>query len=249
LEKIITPGLVSSEYAYYEFVRDQAGSADWLDIGCGHSSFGKWMTREQDAIVASCRKAVGIDLELEALRSHAGFTNKCVGDGCRLPFGSEVFDLVTANMVMEHITNPEALFREILRVLRVGGRLIFRTPNRFGYPTLVARCLPECLKASLARLLDGRLASDVFRTHYNVNSPGQVRHWAAATGLDVEKIEATCTSGAFAVIPPLALFELAFIRFLQTKAGERHRPTLIVSLRKPAREVERPATAVAHAAG
>jgi arsenite methyltransferase len=51
------------------------------------------------------------------------------------PFADESFDVVTLRSVLIYVADKAAAFREIWRVLRVGGRLsLFEPINRFGKP-------------------------------------------------------------------------------------------------------------------
>ena len=47
-----------------------------------------------------------------------------------LDFPDEFFDFVTMLAVIEHVTNPEVLIREIHRVLKPGSKLILTTPKK-----------------------------------------------------------------------------------------------------------------------
>ena len=47
-----------------------------------------------------------------------------------LPFDDESFDTVVSFQVIEHIKHDKELVREVLRVLRRGGRFVVTTPNR-----------------------------------------------------------------------------------------------------------------------
>jgi len=58
-------------------------------------------------------------------QSHDGTTCQ---DVQRLTYASETFDLCTSTEVFEHVEDDMAGFREILRVLRPGGTLVFTVP-------------------------------------------------------------------------------------------------------------------------
>ena len=59
---------------------------------------------------------------------------QCVcADAERLPFGNHSFDLVFSNLMLQWCTDLDAVFRELRRVLRPGGLLLF---SSFGPDTL-----------------------------------------------------------------------------------------------------------------
>ena len=80
-----------------------------LDIGCGDGYF---IRRSQ------CTERYGLD--------------KRMGDEVTdsLDFPDNHFDYVTMLAVIEHIADPMALLKEIHRVLKPGGRLVFTTPKK-----------------------------------------------------------------------------------------------------------------------
>ncbi len=53
--------------------------------------------------------------------------------GEHLPFPDNSFDLILSHEVIEHVQNDTAAIREMVRVLRPGGRATIFVPNR-GYP-------------------------------------------------------------------------------------------------------------------
>lgn len=55
-----------------------------------------------------------------------------VADAERIPYDDDTFDLVVGHAVLHHIPDVELALREVLRVLRPGGRLLFA-----GEPTTV----------------------------------------------------------------------------------------------------------------
>ncbi len=123
---------------------DWSGHPDWLDVGCGWHFDWPWEPgREQEMI--SRANVVGIDPDREAINRHRSITKRTVGCIERLPFDGASFDLVTANVVMEHVKYPALALSEIYSVLRPGGIFVFRTPS--------ARCPQDSATAqSMARL-------------------------------------------------------------------------------------------------
>jgi ubiquinone/menaquinone biosynthesis C-methylase UbiE len=47
----------------------------------------------------------------------------------KLPYEDQTFDIIYSIEVIEHLTNPVEFLKEIFRILKPGGRLIFSTPN------------------------------------------------------------------------------------------------------------------------
>jgi SAM-dependent methyltransferase len=211
-----------------------AGGA-WLDLGCGHRLLPPWHAARESGFIGRARLVVGLDYDWDSLRRHATIGPRARGDIGALPFRDASFDLVTANMVVEHLARPEVQFAEVARVLRPGGIFLFHTPNARNYQVRIAGLVPEALKSALAGLVEGRRAEDVFPTYYRANSDAQVRTLAGAAGLEVARLDHITTYPALGVVPPLALLEILWIRRLEdeSRAGLRH--NLICGLRKPAR--------------
>ncbi|OZM74181.1 SAM-dependent methyltransferase [Amycolatopsis antarctica] len=56
-----------------------------------------------------------------------------VADAERVPYPDDTFDLVVGHAVLHHIPDVRAAFREVLRVLKPGGRFVFAgEPTRIG---------------------------------------------------------------------------------------------------------------------
>ncbi|MCP5110091.1 MAG: class I SAM-dependent methyltransferase, partial [bacterium] len=144
---LIVPGLHHTQERYFETVMEMfPEDAAWLEIGCGHQVFGGWM-REQERLAADRSQTfVGVDLDRGALPHHLTLDLKAVARGENLPFFSGLFDLVTANMVVEHIEDPGAVFREVHRVLRPGGLFLIHTTNHQSWKIRFASALPSWLK-------------------------------------------------------------------------------------------------------
>jgi 2-polyprenyl-3-methyl-5-hydroxy-6-metoxy-1,4-benzoquinol methylase len=233
LKRRITPGLKHSQDTYAAVLRRHVDRrVAWLDVGCGHQVLPDWHAEDEKALVDACKMVVGVDADLRSLVRHRTVRLRVKADISCLPFKNECFDLVTANMVIEHLREPGPQSREISRVLKPGGHCILVTPNAYGYPTILARCVPDMLRRRLVRVLDTRKATDVFRSYYRANTEQRIRAVAEASSLDVVQIAMVTTDAVLAVIPPLAGLELLWIRLLMTKPFRRLRPDLVATLRK-----------------
>ncbi|MFN5865411.1 MAG: class I SAM-dependent methyltransferase [Candidatus Kapaibacterium sp.] len=101
-------------------------TASVLDVGCGRA----WVARAlsvQSSLV--CSLDVSITNPRKALQAIPN-NNHCavVADAFALPFADGTFDCVVSSEVIEHVPDPTAFLKELLRVLKPGGRCIISTP-------------------------------------------------------------------------------------------------------------------------
>jgi SAM-dependent methyltransferase len=179
--------------------------------------------------------AVGVDADFAAIRRHRSFVHRCVADISALPFAGGRFDLVTANMVVEHLDDPIAQFTDVARVLAPNGLFLFHTPNAQSYITMLARPFPDAVKRVAARFLEGRDAVDVYPTYYRANRATDIQRIARTSGFEIEQIEYVNSSPTFNMFPPLLLPELLILRQLQRRQGlTKYRAALIGVLRRTA---------------
>jgi SAM-dependent methyltransferase len=90
-----------------------------LDLGCGVG------LTPSKLVLPSEWSIVGVDINAGLVRQAArSFPHRLfvVGNGCRLPFASGIFDRVIANVALPYMNIPKAL-SEIRRVLKPDGRL------------------------------------------------------------------------------------------------------------------------------
>lgn len=234
LERRIVPGLRSSQYAYYETIRSRLnGQRTWLDLGCGHHMFASWMEEEQADLMARAGMIVGIDYDQPSLKKNASIRHLAVADVRHAPLRSGMFELITANMVVEHLDDPPTALAEIRRMLKPGGLFVFHTPNYRNYMVFISSLMPDFLKKVLVRILEDREAADVFPTHYRLNTPAAIRKTAEHSGFKLLELRLENTSAEIGSLGPLAVFELLIIRLLSYEPFKNFRPDIVAVLQNP----------------
>lgn len=74
------------------------------------------------------------DIELERVQeAREGTPHALVAAAEYLPYRSNYFDTILSSDVLEHVSDDRAASHEMIRVLKLGGRLIVFVPNRW-YP-------------------------------------------------------------------------------------------------------------------
>lgn len=111
------------------YVRRYGPGCHLLDIGCDTRAA---LLRAVEPYIA---RGVRIDFKAPALKSERLETVSMVLD-TSLPFESESCDVVTMLAVLDHLEKPDAVLREIVRVLRPGGGLILTVPSWHAKPVL-----------------------------------------------------------------------------------------------------------------
>ena len=238
-EALIAPGLRNAQFAYRDVLKSMLMSETrWLDIGCGRRLFPEWMPgadAEEILLRTRVEAIFGLDPDLASLRDNHFVKYRVVGDAGSLPFANSSFDLLTANMVVEHIAEPHALLSEIHRVLKPNGMFLFHTPNANSYATLMARVVPESVKVNLIAFFEGRKEEDVFRTFYRVNTPARVEELSRTAGFQVLELRRVESTAQAVMLGPLVIPELLWIRLLRLASLRNLRSNLIVVLQKPAK--------------
>ena len=93
-----------------------------------------------------------------------------------LPFSDGSFDVVFHYYVAEHFAAPMACHREIARVLKPAGLLLFQTSSRYWYPMLAAQVTPQSFHEFYVRRFgSGRIEKEVFPTYYRFNDESTIR--------------------------------------------------------------------------
>ena len=150
-----------------------------LDIGGGRGGL-------IEIIHDQVATAAALDPDLPSLIDHRAPTvNRICGVADTLPFADNSFDLITASWLLEHLDQPEAVFKEIHRVLDHNGKFIFLTPN-FNHPLLITNYLLRPLQHTLIPLLYSRAEADTFPVRYKVNTPSRLHRVCERVGFTLE---------------------------------------------------------------
>ena len=101
-----------------------------LDFGTGLGLYLEQMQEHAPLV----EFAAGTEYEFDRAReAHDAEAGQIVNAGEALPFPDNTFDIALSHEVLEHVGDDRLAMREIVRVLRPGGRAIIFVPNR-GWP-------------------------------------------------------------------------------------------------------------------
>jgi len=176
------PNWEESTNIYHNQIRQYVTSkTKLLDIGCGHSNLLK-------DIYKRTPHTYGIDPD-----KHALTRNKLIKDVRqeyveKMSFTDNFFDIVVCAWVLEHLPDPKKVFKEIHRVLKPGGRVIFITPNSLNYNVWIIRLIPESLHDFFTRKLYGRQENDTFSKKYKFNNPKKIEESMKGWGYTKEDL-------------------------------------------------------------
>jgi ubiquinone/menaquinone biosynthesis C-methylase UbiE len=186
-----------------------------LDAGCGSEME---FTREFHGNACT---AVGYDIECPKL-SHPG-PSAVQGNLNDLPFKDHTFDVIISKSVLEHLSDPEAVFREFARVLKRDGAVILLTPNKYDYISLIAHATPFSFhRWILGRLLD-RTEEDTFPTFYRANTQKRLVSLFQRSGLTPLKVSLFNQYPSYLMFSPL-LFRAGIVYERITSASKRLAP-------------------------
>lgn len=151
-----------------------------LDAGCGRS------VPVLQNLLGKVKMLIGIDLEVPDGRLPKA-VHYIRGDVQRYPLRDASVDVVISRAVLEHVCEPDLMFKETYRVLKPEGRFIFLVPNRYDYVSILSRFLPSSLQKALVSKLEGRQPEDVFPAYYRANSYLSIARLCKKHGLTLEK--------------------------------------------------------------
>jgi len=187
-------------------------------------------------------RATGVDLSAASIQrarqrcEAAGFNPDLrIADAEQLPFPDNYFDLVYSYGVMHHSPNTQQCVREVLRVLRPGGRakiMVYQHPSLTGAMLWLRYGLPG--RKALRECVFEHLESPGTKTY----TPDEARQLMA--GFDELELRVEFSPGDLLRHQPSARFQSTpyrllwklFPRFLVRRFGRRYGLFLLISATK-----------------
>lgn len=154
-----------------------------LDAGCGNGNIVIDELREKIGF------AVGIDADKSATLKNTCLDKIIIAPLDKIPLPSNSFDAVVSLWVLEHLEDPEKVFKEIKRVLKPGGIFAFATPNKKNFLIAAKNFispLNESIVDTLIHALYGRAHEDIFKTYYKANTIKDIAHLSQKIGFKTE---------------------------------------------------------------
>lgn len=152
-----------------EFARllDSYATGDVLVLGCGTGTRARQIASQEGS-----RRVIGIELSqsrLETAVQDTESTSFIRADAEELSFRSDSFDTVVAHSILHHLPNWQADgMREIMRVLRDNGVLLFYEPGRYNPPAALRRTLlPSAIHTPDEQPFDPLELYDVLTAHFS----------------------------------------------------------------------------------
>ncbi len=171
-------------YRYYDTVVENFVNQEStiLDIGCGRTApnLKKYLGR--------AKRLIGIEVIpfTETIDGIELYTHDIIDMSS---VESDSVDVVFCRSVMEHITDADGAYKEVLRILKPGGRFVFLTANFYDYASIIAHIIPNRFHASIVKATEGREEEDTFPTAYACNTKRKVLSLCEEHGFDVAEFK------------------------------------------------------------
>lgn len=174
---------------------------DILDFGCGE--------KPHQSLFRNYNSYVGVDIENWGNLSSRSKVD-IFFDGKILPFEDQAFDSVLAFEVFEHVLDVEASLKEIFRVLKPGGQILFSTPFTYGehgqpfdYWRFTEFGLSVLLEKNGFLLISCHKSTNIFQTTLQMMILSMQPNWLNKLGLIGKLIR-------FAIRTPINVASIAF---------------------------------------
>lgn len=105
------------------------------DIGAGSGFITEELIRHGVSVIAVDQSAEMLN-QMKIRFRDSGSIEYRVGDSSALPIGDQSVDYVFANMYLHHVEYPAAAIKEMVRILKPGGKLVITDADEHPYEFL-----------------------------------------------------------------------------------------------------------------
>jgi 2-polyprenyl-3-methyl-5-hydroxy-6-metoxy-1,4-benzoquinol methylase len=99
-----------------------------IEIGCGRGGFAKYLVEQGADLVAADFSEKAVEISRRRLAG-SPTCEVLMADIQDIPFPPETFDVVISLETLEHVPDPDRALTELVRVAKVGGRVVVTAPN------------------------------------------------------------------------------------------------------------------------
>jgi SAM-dependent methyltransferase len=164
--------------AFYQRINALVSSSSVLiDFGAGRgaSDYVSYRRRLSN-FKGRVSRVVGLDVDPAVMANPSLDEAFLLGPDGRAPLPAGTADIIFSDFVFEHFRDPIQSAAEIDRLLKPGGWICARTPNRFGYIAVANRLIPDQMSNLVLKILQPwRKPEQVFPAFYRLNTPGTLR--------------------------------------------------------------------------
>jgi SAM-dependent methyltransferase len=118
-------------------------------------------------------KVIGLDVDSAVLANPSVDITFLIDAEGRTPLSAGAADIILSDNTFEHFADPARSASEIDRVLKPGGWICARTPNRLGYIAIANRLFSDRIAGAVLKIAQPeRKEKDVFPAFYRLNTRG-----------------------------------------------------------------------------
>jgi len=153
---------------------------DWLDVGGGRDIFPDNPTTAR-LLADRCHRLVGVDPSENILENP--YLHERILGPIEDFQPSTCFDLITLRMVAEHLVDPQAVAKSLVRLVKPGGVVIVYTVNKWSLITALSWVTPLRVHRVVKRWMWGTEDRDTFEVVYGMNTRQDLKRVFDPVGL------------------------------------------------------------------
>jgi ubiquinone/menaquinone biosynthesis C-methylase UbiE len=220
----IYPQFKTGGYFVREYLKNYINKNSIIvDAGCGKTG----IISEFKEIPKSI---IGIDINKVSLEKNRIVDKKIMANLENIPLDENSTDIVMSEFVLEHLQNPDLVFKEVARILKPGGVFIFITPNIVNPIIALSKILPY----NVHRFMKAKLLKrdETHRTYYRANTFRKLLRLGKSAGFQGCEISRAGNPEYFGFCKPLIPVSIFFEKLIDNNFFNIFKMYLIGFVRK-----------------